>query len=170
MGEDVDPDVVNFIQENARFTLIWIYNNRRYAMDDDTNLWRVRSRCRYIQVRCVTSFLDYSMSVIVQRALPDVRDGMKPVHASDPACDEHAGHHRRMSPIRSVRVSSVRSSVSTTRTVIRPFMMPWSVWHRIFSYRYPLVDGHGNFGIRWTAMERRPCDIPKLVCLRFPWK
>ena len=40
-----------------------------------------------------TSFLDYSMSVIVQRALPDVRDGHEAGASTDPAFDEHAGHH-----------------------------------------------------------------------------
>ena len=62
-----------------------------------------------------TSFIDYAMSVIVARALPDVRDGLKPVH-------------RRINHIRSQPVSQGMLWVNTTHTVIPLFMKPWFGW------------------------------------------
>lgn len=92
-----------------------------------------------------TSFLDYSMSVIVQRALPDVRDGMKPVH-------------RRI--LHSMNTLGITASVAHKKSarivgeVIGKYhphgdMAVYDAMVRMaqdFSYRYPLVDGHGNFG------------------------
>ena len=92
-----------------------------------------------------TSFLDYSMSVIVQRALPDVRDGLKPVH-------------RRI--LHSMNTLGITASVAHKKSarivgeVIGKYhphgdMAVYDAMVRMaqdFSYRYPLVDGHGNFG------------------------
>lgn len=92
-----------------------------------------------------TSFLDYSMSVIVQRALPDVRDGMKPVH-------------RRI--LHSMNTLGITASVAHKKSarivgeVIGKYhphgdKAVYDAMVRMaqdFSYRYPLVDGHGNFG------------------------
>ena len=92
-----------------------------------------------------TSFLDYSMSVIVQRALPDVRDGMKPVH-------------RRI--LHSMNTLGITASVAHKKSarivgeVIGKYhphgdRAVYDAMVRMaqdFSYRYPLVDGHGNFG------------------------
>ena len=47
---------------------------------------------RYIEEELKESYLDYSMSVIVSRALPDVRDGLKPVHSKNPICYEWNGN------------------------------------------------------------------------------
>lgn len=91
------------------------------------------------------SFLDYSMSVIVQRALPDVRDGLKPVH-------------RRilyaMSTLNITPQSAHKKSARIVGDVIGKYhphgdTAVYEAMVRMaqdFSYRYPLVDGHGNFG------------------------
>lgn len=91
------------------------------------------------------SFLDYSMSVIVQRALPDVRDGLKPVH-------------RRilyaMSNLNITPGSAHKKSARIVGDVIGKYhphgeAAVYEAMVRLaqdFSYRYPLVDGHGNFG------------------------
>lgn len=91
------------------------------------------------------SFLDYSMSVIVQRALPDTRDGMKPVH-------------RRilyaMATLNMTPGSAHKKSARIVGEVIGKYhphgdTAVYDAMVRMaqdFSYRYPLVDGHGNFG------------------------
>ncbi|MBG0730602.1 DNA gyrase subunit A [Mycoplasma sp. 'Moose RK'] len=91
------------------------------------------------------SFLDYSMSVIVSRALPDVRDGLKPVH-------------RRilytMSELGIVSGSSYKKSARIVGDVLgkyhphgdTPVYESMVRMAQPFSLRYPLVDGHGNFG------------------------
>ena len=92
-----------------------------------------------------TSYLDYAMSVIVSRALPDVRDGFKPVHRRilyamgemGLSATSHTANARR---------SSARCWASTTRTATSPCTTRWSVMAQDFSMRYPLVDGQGNFG------------------------
>lgn len=91
------------------------------------------------------SFLDYSMSVIVQRALPDVRDGLKPVHRRI----LHAMNSLNMTP-----GSAHKKSARIVGEVIGKYhphgdMAVYDSMVRMaqdFSYRYPLVDGHGNFG------------------------
>lgn len=114
------------------------------------------------------SFLDYSMSVIVQRALPDVRDGMKPVHRrilyalATPALP-------RAAPTRKVPVSSVMLLVNTTRTAIPPFMTPWSAWRRtsLIATRSLTVT---ETSVPRTATALRLCDTPKPACPRFQLK
>lgn len=91
------------------------------------------------------SFLDYSMSVIVQRALPDVRDGLKPVHRRI----LHAMNSLNMTP-----GSAHKKSARIVGEVIGKYHPhgDTAVYDSMvrmaqdFSYRYPLVDGHGNFG------------------------
>lgn len=91
------------------------------------------------------AFLDYSMSVIVQRALPDVRDGMKPVH------------RRILHAMNQLNITSSVAHKKSARivgevigkyhphgdTAVYDAMVRMA---QDFSYRYPLVDGHGNFG------------------------
>ena len=75
------------------------------------------------------SYLDYAMSVIVGRALPDVRDGLKPVHRRV----LYAMHELKTTgipPIKNRRVSSATLSVNTTLTAIQPFTTPSSAWHK----------------------------------------
>jgi len=91
------------------------------------------------------SFIDYSMSVIVQRALPDVRDGLKPVHRRILYAMMEAG----LSPGRAYRKSATvvgdvlgkyhpHGDVAVYDSMVRMV--------QDFSLRYPLVDGQGNFG------------------------
>ena len=91
------------------------------------------------------AFLDYAMSVIVSRALPDVRDGLKPVHRRI----LYALHDLGMTPNKSHKKSArivgevlgkyhPHGDTAVYDTMVR--------MAQDFSYRYPLIDGHGNFG------------------------
>ncbi|MCQ2486876.1 MAG: DNA gyrase subunit A [Clostridia bacterium] len=91
------------------------------------------------------SFLDYSMSVIVQRALPDVRDGLKPVHRRI----LYTMHENGLSPEK-----AYRKCADTVGSVLGRYhphgdASVYDAMVRLaqdFSMRYTLVDGHGNFG------------------------
>ena len=91
------------------------------------------------------SFLDYSMSVIVSRALPDVRDGLKPVHRRI----LYTMHENNLGPS-----TAYRKCADTVGSVLGRYHPHGdaSVYDALvrlaqdFSLRYPLVDGHGNFG------------------------
>lgn len=91
------------------------------------------------------SFLEYSMSVIVQRALPDVRDGFKPVHRRIIYTMDEAGNTYEY---------PYRKCAYTVGEVLGKYHPhgDTSVYDAMvrlaqdFSLRYPLVDGHGNFG------------------------
>jgi DNA gyrase subunit A len=92
-----------------------------------------------------TSFMDYAMSVIISRALPDVRDGLKPVH------------RRILVTLRDLNLTATRSYRKCAKiagdvsgnyhphgeTVVYPSLVRMA---QDFSLRYPLVDGQGNFG------------------------
>ncbi len=92
-----------------------------------------------------TSYLDYAMSVIVSRALPDVRDGLKPVHRRILHACQEAGYvagrpYRKSSRI----VGDVMGKYhphgdSAIYDALARMVQPWSL-------RVPLVDGQGNFG------------------------
>ena len=100
---------------------------------------------RLIEDEIRDSFLNYSMSVIVQRALPDVRDGLKPVHRRILYAMQELG----LGPTRPYKKSA---------TVVGEVLGKWhphgdmAVYDSLvrmaqdFSLRYPLVDGQGNFG------------------------
>src|SRR5690625_383893 len=91
------------------------------------------------------SFLDYSMSVIVSSALPDVRDGLKPVHRRI----LHGMNELGITPDKSYKKSAriVGDVMGKYHphgdSAIYDSMVRMA---QDFSYRYPLVDGHGNFG------------------------
>ena len=91
------------------------------------------------------SFLDYSMSVIVARALPDLRDGLKPVHRRILYSMYESGITPDKPHVKSAR------TVGNVMGVYHPHG-DTSIYDAMvrmaqdFSYRYPLVDGHGNFG------------------------
>jgi DNA gyrase subunit A len=100
---------------------------------------------RELEQEMRASFLDYAMSVIVSRALPDVRDGLKPVHRRI----LYAMHAEGLQPNRSrVKCAAVVGEVMKSfhphgdaaiyDTLVR--------MAQSFSLRYPLVDGQGNFG------------------------
>ena len=77
-----------------------------------------------------SSYIDYSMSVIVSRALPDVRDGLKPVHRRVLYGMHDMGVTSTKAYKKSARiVGDVLGS--TTHTEIALFMTPWSVWLKI---------------------------------------
>src|SRR5574344_2376771 len=100
---------------------------------------------REIMDEMKTAYIDYAMSVIVQRALPDVRDGLKPVH------------RRILYTMYEDGLTSdkaYRKSATTVGDVLGRYHPHGdsSVYDAMvrmaqdFSYRYMLVDGHGNFG------------------------
>lgn len=92
-----------------------------------------------------TSFLEYSMSVIVSRALPDVRDGLKPVHRRILYAMNESGITPRRPHAKSARtVGDVIGKYHPHGdTAVYGTMVRLAQW---FSMRVPLVDGHGNFG------------------------
>jgi DNA gyrase/topoisomerase IV subunit A len=77
-----------------------------------------------LQVEMQRSYLDYAMSVIVGRALPDVRDGLKPVHRRV-LYAMYDGDTVQTSSSQNVLVLSVTSWVSITHMVTPLFMTPW---------------------------------------------
>ena len=92
-----------------------------------------------------TSFLDYAMSVIVSRALPDVRDGLKPVHRRILYAMNDLGMTSDKAFKKSARIVGEvigkyhpHGDSAVYETMVR--------MAQDFSYRYMLVDGHGNFG------------------------
>ncbi|MGB0542262.1 MAG: DNA gyrase subunit A [Longimicrobiales bacterium] len=91
------------------------------------------------------SFIDYSMSVIVQRALPDVRDGLKPVHRRILYAMSQAG----LSPGRAYKKSATVVGDVLGKYHPHGDSAVYDSMVRMvqdFSLRYPLVDGQGNFG------------------------
>ena len=91
------------------------------------------------------SYLDYAMSVIVSRALPDVRDGLKPVHRRIIYASHESGYHWNRKHVKSARpVSDVmgkyhpHGDASIYDALVR-MAQDWSM-------RVPLIDGQGNFG------------------------
>ena len=99
----------------------------------------------YIEEEMKNSYLSYSMSVIVGRALPDVRDGLKPVHrrvlyAMKELFLEHSKPYKKSARIVGEVLGKYHphGDVAVYDTLVR------MVQH--FSLRYPLVDGQGNFG------------------------
>lgn len=91
------------------------------------------------------SFLDYSMSVIVSRALPDVRDGLKPVHRRILHAMNDLGIVADKPHKKSARIVGevIGKYHPHGDTAVYDAMVRMA---QEFSYRYPLVDGHGNFG------------------------
>ena len=91
------------------------------------------------------SFLSYAMSVIVSRALPDVRDGMKPVHRRILHAMNELGVYSDRPHKKSARIVGdvIGKYHPHGDTAVYEAMVRMA---QDFSYRYPLVDGHGNFG------------------------
>jgi DNA gyrase/topoisomerase IV subunit A len=106
---------------------------------------RERVLPRLIEEEMRDSFLDYSMSVIVQRALPDVRDGLKPVHRRI----LYAMHEAGLSAGRPYKKSATVVGDVLGKYHPHGDMAVYEALVRMvqdFSLRYPLVDGQGNFG------------------------
>ena len=113
-----------------------------------------------------SSFIDYAMSVIVARALPDARDGLKPVHRRVLYAMHEAGLQPNRPRLKSARVVGdvmgyyhPHGDQSIYDTLVR-MAQP-------FSLRYPLVDGQGNFGniddYPAAAMRYTECRLTRLA-------
>ena len=98
-----------------------------------------------IQVEMQRSYIDYAMSVIVGRALPDVRDGLKPVHTRilsamyDGGYRPDRGYSKCARVIGDVMGQYHPHGDSAIYDALVRLAQPWAM-------RLPLVDGHGNFG------------------------
>ena len=106
---------------------------------------RERILPRLIEEEMQDSFLDYSMSVIVQRALPDVRDGLKPVHRRI----LFAMHEAGLRPERPYKKSATVVGDVLGKYHPHGDSAVYDALVRMvqdFSLRYPLIDGQGNFG------------------------
>ena len=119
-----------------------------------------------IDIEMQRSYLDYAMSVIVSRALPDVRDGLKPVHRKILWGMFDGGYLPDRSHVKCARVvGDVMSNyhphgdLAIYDALVR-MGQPWSL-------RYPLVDGSGNFGSpgndRQAAMRYTECRLAPLT-------
>ena len=100
---------------------------------------------RYIEEEMKDSYINYAMSVIVGRALPDVRDGLKPVHrrilyAMRELSLEHNKPYKKCARITGEVMGKYHphGDMAIYDTLVR--------MAQDFSLRYPLVDGQGNFG------------------------
>jgi len=119
-----------------------------------------------IQQEMQSSYIDYAMSVIVGRALPDVRDGLKPVHRRVLYAMYDNGYRPDRGYVKSARPVAdtmgnyhPHGDASIYDTLVR-MAQPWSL-------RYPLVDGQGNFGSRGNdgaaAMRYTECRMTPLA-------
>src|SRR5687767_9926931 len=100
---------------------------------------------RLLEDEMRSSYLDYAMSVIIGRALPDARDGLKPVHRRVLYAMHHLGYTAGRPYRKSARVVGdvigrfhPHGDQSVYDTIVR-MAQDWSL-------RYPLIDGQGNFG------------------------
>ncbi|MEV6770885.1 DNA gyrase subunit A [Nocardia sp. NPDC051030] len=119
-----------------------------------------------IQAEMQNSYIDYAMSVIVGRALPEVRDGMKPVHRRILYAMYDNGYRPDRSYVKSARPVAdtmgnyhPHGDTAIYDTLVR-MAQPWAL-------RYPLVDGQGNFGSRGNdgaaAMRYTECRLTPLA-------
>jgi DNA gyrase subunit A len=114
-------------------------------MDSDTTMGNEISNTVSIEKELKKSYLDYAMSVIVGRALPDVRDGLKPVHRRALFAMRELGVFYNRPYVKSARIVGdvigkyhPHGDTAAYDTIVR--------MAQDFSMRYPLVDGQGNFG------------------------
>jgi DNA gyrase subunit A len=136
-----------------------------FCMEIGTNIGKVQPA--KIVEEMQKSYLDYAMSVIVARALPDVRDGLKPVHRRI----LYAMHHMGLNPS-----SSFTKSAKVVGEVLGKYhphgdMAVYDSLVRMaqqFSLRYPLIKGQGNFGsvdgdpaaaMRYTEVKLSPISL-----------
>ena len=98
-----------------------------------------------LQLELESRFLTYALSTIVSRSLPDVRDGLKPIHRRILFAMESIGLNATAKPVKSAKIIGEvlgkyhpHGDASTYESMVR--------MAQDFSMRYPLVDGKGNFG------------------------
>ena len=119
-----------------------------------------------INAEMESSYIDYAMSVIVGRALPEVRDGLKPVHRRILYAMFDSGYRPDRGYVKSARPVSdtmgqfhPHGDSAIYDTLVR-LAQPWNM-------RYPLVDGQGNFGSRGNdgpaAMRYTECRMTPLA-------
>ncbi|MCK2200839.1 DNA gyrase subunit A [Corynebacterium callunae] len=135
-------------------------------MSDDNTAQYDRINPIDINEEMQSSYIDYAMSVIVGRALPEVRDGMKPVHRRVLYAMFDNGYRPDRSYVKSAKpVADTMGNFhphgdsAIYDTLVR-MAQPWSM-------RYPLVDGQGNFGSRGNdgpaAMRYTECRMTPLA-------
>lgn len=153
MSEDKKKNIEDFENDiqNEEENSIDAEDDEEQSLNDqlENELLEEKSNSAIVKINIVndmeTAFLSYAMSVIVSRAIPDVRDGLKPVH------------RRILYAMNELRVTSDSPHKKSARivgdvigkyhphgdTAVYEAMVRMA---QNFSYRYPLVDGHGNFG------------------------
>ena len=147
--EDADEDgnEPGFIseEERARSLMVDMPNPHGSIIEGANGGEGTIVRAAFLGKEMQTSFLEYSMSVIVSRALPDVRDGLKPVHRRILYAMNESGYTPNKPHMKSARtVGDVigkyhpHNDSAVYDTMVR-LAQP-------FSLRLPLIDGHGNFG------------------------
>ena len=147
--EDADEDgnEPGFIseEERARSLMVDMPNPHGSIIEGANGDEGTIVRAAFLGKEMQTSFLEYSMSVIVSRALPDVRDGLKPVHRRILYAMNESGYTPNKPHMKSARtVGDVigkyhpHGDSAVYDTMVR-LAQP-------FSLRLPLIDGHGNFG------------------------
>ena len=147
--EDADEDgnEPGFIseEERARSLMVDMPNPHGSIIEGANGGEGTIVRAAFLGKEMQTSFLEYSMSVIVSRALPDVRDGLKPVHRRILYAMNESGYTPNKPHMKSARtVGDVigkyhpHGDFAVYETMVR-LAQP-------FSLRLPLIDGHGNFG------------------------
>ena len=147
--EDADEDgnEPGFIseEERARSLMVDMPNPHGSIIEGANGGEGTIVRAAFLGKEMQTSFLEYSMSVIVSRALPDVRDGLKPVHRRILYAMNESGYTPNKPHMKSARtVGDVigkyhpHGDFAVYDTMVR-LAQP-------FSLRLPLIDGHGNFG------------------------
>ena len=147
--EDADEDgnEPGFIseEERARSLMVDMPNPHGSIIEGANGGEGTIVRAAFLGKEMQTSFLEYSMSVIVSRALPDVRDGLKPVHRRILYAMNESGYTPNKPHMKSARtVGDVigkyhpHGDFAVYGTMVR-LAQP-------FSLRLPLIDGHGNFG------------------------
>ena len=147
--EDADEDgnEPGFIseEERARSLMVDMPNPHGSIIEGANGGEGTIVRAAFLGKEMQTSFLEYSMSVIVSRALPDVRDGLKPVHRRILYAMNESGYTPNKPHMKSARtVGDVigkyhpHGDSAVYNTMVR-LAQP-------FSLRLPLIDGHGNFG------------------------
>ncbi|MBF6251183.1 DNA gyrase subunit A [Nocardia farcinica] len=119
-----------------------------------------------IQQEMQNSYIDYAMSVIVGRALPEVRDGLKPVHRRilyamyDNGYRPDRGYVKSARPVSDTMGNYHPHGDSAIYDTLVRMAQPWAM-------RYPLVDGQGNFGSRGNdgaaAMRYTECRLTPLA-------
>ena len=138
-GNQADLNPEQKANEEANFS----FEKEKDLKEEKTAYGRVRPRI--LEQEMQESYLDYAMSVIIARALPDVRDGLKPVHRRVLFSMHELGLSARSKYRKSANIVGdvlgkyhPHGDIAVYDTLVR--------MAQNFSMRYPLVDGQGNFG------------------------